>query len=451
MSVLLRGGTVVDPVDGMRRADVIVDAAGIRFDGVAGTRFDGAAGEVRDVTGMYILPGSIDTHSHADARVLDDDVQLALLRQGVTTVIVGQDGVGFTPGSGDYAREYFGSLNGRMHCGPRVRDQLAAYDGGTRLGVGVLVPAGTLRAATEGELGLMQALVEEGMADGALGLSSGLDYTPGRFADAAELVALCRAMGEGVYVSHVRGYEAALPRGFAEFAAIVRDAGVRGHVSHLHAERAVLDDVLASGIDFTFDAYPYDRGFTLLSMMMSDPADVAARAADITVASGPAWAEGRSLVGLDPVALLAEDPSTSVVAAFPTPRDDAELGRLFGDPRAMGGSDGIFLGGAPHPRAYGCFARMYARFAATLGWVELARMLALRPAERFGLGRRGRVAEGFVADVVVADPTRFGDVATYAEPLRLAAGVSDVYVGGVAVLRDGELTDARPGGGVRRC
>lgn len=443
MSTLLRGGTLVDPVDGMRVADVIVDPAGIRFTGP----FD----EVRDATGMYILPGSIDAHSHADARILDDDVQLALLRQGVTTVIVGQDGVGFTPGSGDYAREYFGSLNGVLRCGPRLHDQLAAYDGATRLGVGVLVPAGTLRAQTRGALPEMLRLVEEGMGDGALGLSSGLDYTPGRFADAAELIALCSALDGGVYVSHVRGYEAELPRGFAEFAAIVRAAGVRGHVSHLHAVESVLAEVLASDVDFTFDAYPYDRGFTLLSMMMSKPADVAARAADITVASGPAWAEGRDLVGVDVAALLAEDPNTSVVAAFPTPRGDAELGRLFSDPRAMGGSDGIFLGGAPHPRAYGCFARMYARFAPTLGWVELARMLALRPAERFGLGARGRVAEGFVADVVVLDPIAFTDRATYAQPLRPAEGMRDVYVGGVAVLRDGALTAARPGGGIRRC
>ncbi|NQX28837.1 amidohydrolase family protein [Microbacteriaceae bacterium VKM Ac-2854] len=443
MSTLLRGGTVVDPVDGMRLADVIVDAAGIRFDGA----FD----EVRDVTGMYLLPGSIDAHSHADARILDDDVQLALLRQGVTTVIVGQDGVGFTPGSGDYARSYFGSLNGVLRCGPRVRDQLAAYDGATRLGVGVLVPAGTLRAETGGVLPEMRRLVAEGMADGALGLSSGLDYTPGRFADAAELTALCAVLDGGVYVSHVRGYEAELPRGFAEFAQIVRGAGVRGHVSHLHAVESVLAEVLASDVDFSFDAYPYDRGFTLLSMMMSNPADVAARAAAITVASGPSWAEGRDLVGVDVAALLAEDPNTSVVAAFPTPRDDAELERLFADPRAMGGSDGIFLGGAPHPRAYGCFARMYSRFAPRLGWVELARMLALRPAERFGLGARGRIAAGFIADVVVADPAAFTDRASYAEPRLLAEGVREVYVDGVAVLRDGALTAALPGGGVRWC
>lgn len=443
MSTLLRGGTLVDPVDGMRLADVIVDPAGLRFDGP----FD----EVRDASGMLILPGSIDTHSHADARILDDDVQLALLRQGVTTVIVGQDGVGFTPGSGDYAREYFGTLNGVLRCGPRVCDQLAAYDGATRLGVGVLVPAGTLRAETGGALAEMVALVEEGMADGALGVSSGLDYTPGRFAEAHELIALCAAMQSGVYVSHVRGYEAALPQGFAEFAQIVRAAGVRGHVSHLHAAEPVLAAVLASDLDFTFDAYPYDRGFTLLSMMMSDPADVAARAADITVASGPAWAEGRTLLGVDVAALLAEDPNTSVVAAFPTPRDDAELVRLFADGRAMGGSDGIFLGGAPHPRAYGCFARLYARFAPALGWVDLAQMLALRPAERFGLGARGRVAAGFVADVAVVDPALFRNRATYADPLLLAEGVRDVYVGGVAVLQDGALTAARPGGGRRRC
>ena len=164
------------------------------------------------------MPGFIDAHSHADAAVFSTDVQRGLLRQGVTTVIAGQDGVSYAPGDGAYATEYFGALNGRhpTYGGGGVAELLASYDEATPINVGYLVPAGTVRheirgysagSSTPAEIAAMCELVATGLEEGALGLSTGLDYVPNIHADTAELTALCRpvAAASGIYVTpHAR-------------------------------------------------------------------------------------------------------------------------------------------------------------------------------------------------------------------------------------------------------
>lgn len=513
-STLIRGGTVADAGD--RRADVLVIDGRIA---AVGPDLDTSADEVVDAGGRIVLPGAVDAHSHADARVLDDDVQLALLRQGVTTVVVGQDGVSFAPDATGFSTDYFGPLNGgRAPGGPSVAELLAAYGGATRLGVGYLVPAGNVRyevmgtadrPATPDELDRMAGLVADGLDAGALGLSSGLDYVPGCFADADELAALCRPVAavNGLYVSHMRGYEEESRRGFTEFAEICRAAGVRGHVSHFHAREALVAELLTeaaeAAADVSFDAYPYFRGCTLLSMVVL-PKDIVAegrttaagRLADedvrrrirhewqerwmregideqtwaarvqIASAGSPAWehSEGKTLAAVaagssrSPVdvaldMLTASRLGSTVVIEVPKVRDDDELARQFALPGATVGSDGIYQGAAPHPRAWGCFARMYARFVVDRGdftWSQMAEIVAGRAARRYGLGDRGRIAVGHRADLALADPSRLRDHAWYDSPRDLATGIDEVWVAGVSVLSGGSLTDALPGGVARR-
>ena len=516
-TVLLRGGSVVDD-DGVRLADVLVEDDRITRIAPAVPEPSGAV--VVECGERLVLPGFVDAHSHAGALVFEPEVQLALLRQGVTTIVTGQDGVGPAPGDGVWARTAFGAIDGEHphHDGGGVGDLLATYDGTTPLNVATLVPAGTVRhlvrgdgpgAAAPDELRTMRTLVRNGLDEGAVGLSTGLDYVPGLYADTAELTALCVevADADGLYVSHMRGgYEANARVGLEEIASVVRATGVRAHVSHLHAPvdlvLGVLDDLERSGAPMSFDAYPYSRGCTILSMLLlpaelarpgtsdlaaaiGDPAgrarvraavldrvlgraDLGAGWADqVTLSHVPASAfhalQGRTLTeaaavtGTDPVdlaldVLVASSSQVTVVMRVPAPRSADDLAPLFRRPGHTAGSDGIFVGTHPHPRAYGTFARYLEEYAVPgrLSWAEAARHLATTAAERHRLGDRGTVAVGAVADLVVVDPARVAARSTYALPMLLAEGIDDVLVAGVPVLRDGALTHATPGQGLRR-
>jgi len=336
--------------------------------------------------------------------------------------------------------------------------------------------------------------VEQALADGAVGLSSGLEYVPGRFGGAAELAELCRPVAAAglPYVTHMRGYGEAAPTGFAEARAIGAAAGVAVHVSHLHGPAPLLldlaDDALAAGIDLSFDTYPYRRACTILAMAalprwlddtdldretaaLGDPAVrrrvVAALKPDlldrITLAHVPhpewRWTEGRDLVdaaasaGQAPAEMLVDLLRATGLAASGVVRRPPSTGpdgtaALLVHPAHTGGSDGIFVGTHPHPRGWGTFARFLGRHVRERGdwtWPQAVQHLATHPARRFGLTDRGRIAPGLVADLAVVDPATVADRADYARPCELAVGVDDVVVGGVPVLRGGDLTGALPG------
>lgn len=522
---VLRGGSVVTR-DGPVGTDVAIEGGTVSGVGAVETRDDD---EVLDATGRLVLPGFVDAHSHADGLLGDPSVQHALLRQGVTTVIAGQDGVSYMPGSGAYATEYFAAINGpyAAYRGGGVAAYLASCDGTSPINAACLVPAGTVRyevcgreqgPASLDQCAQMAALVTTGMAEGAVGLSTGLDYVPGLFQPADEIAALCGpvARAGGVYVSHMRGgYEANAAAGVDEILAIVEAAAAAApdasplsvHVSHFHADAdivlAQLDRLGAGGVDASFDAYPYTRGCSLLSMPLLPPElsvlpvdDVVAVLTDPTVrpalrascvhraatspSLGPqwptlitlahltapayAWAHGLTLLeagrraGAHPMdlaldALAACRLEVSAVMAVPRPRPETELARILADPRHTGGSDGIFVGARPHPRAFGTFARylrVQVRELGTWSWAGAVHHLSTGPVERFGLGRRGTVAVGAVADLVLVDAETVADTATYDDPRRTATGIDDVLVAGVPVLAAGELTHAQPGRGIRR-
>jgi N-acyl-D-amino-acid deacylase len=508
--LLVRGGRVVDGTGGPpRRADV-----GVRGDRIAavGRLGPAYAAVVVDADGMLVLPGFVDAHVHGDAAVLDPAMQLAALRQGVTTLVLGQDGLSYAPAAPPtlaHVTGYFAAVNGTHPAlgtaALGVADLLSTYDRRTALNTAYLVPHGTVRHGVLGgaprppaaaELASMVDAVERALDEGAVGLSSGLEYAPGRFADAAELAALCRPVAaRGLpYVTHMRGYEAAAPAALAEACAVARDSGVALHVSHYHGPgdrlAAMVDDARAAGLDVTFDSYPYLRGCTILAMALPrddpalDGADMArtldalsdpavrrrlAQRADpalwprITLSHVPApdlaWAEGRRLV--EAAALAGQPPAefcaTVLVgtglaagAVFDQPATNSEesVRTLLRHPAHMGGSDGIYVGGHPHPRGWGAFARFLGRHVRALEdwtWQEAAVHLAARAADRFGLRDRGLLRRGMAADLVVLDPDRVADRATYAHPRRLAVGVRHVVVNGVPVLAGGRLTGATPG------
>jgi N-acyl-D-amino-acid deacylase len=516
---VLRGGTIVDGAGSEPRvADLAIRGNTIE---AVGTIVAEPTDTVIDVSGRYLLPGFIDAHSHADAAVFSAEVQRGLLRQGVTTVIVGQDGVSYAPGDGGYASEYFAALNGPhpSYTGGGVAALLASYDEATPVNVGYLVPAGTVRhevrgytggPSTPAEIATMSALVAQGLDDGALGLSTGLDYVPNILADTDELIALCRSVAAAgaIYVTHMRGgYEEKSRIGIEEVDEIARATGVSVHVSHYHGPSDLLiglaGELSSHGIDMTFDAYPYRRGCSLLAMPILPPALLSGPRAELvatlsdpavranlldewftTFADNPllgpewadnltfahiaageyAWAHGRTIsaaaaqVERDPASfaldvLVASSLEVSTIMTVRNQRSYDELAELFTHPSHVAGSDGIYVGAHPHPRAWGTFAkflRLFMRERGDFSWPEVAVHFAGRAAERFGLSDRGRLWPGYVADVVVVDPTIVGDISTYDAPRADAVGIDDVFVAGQQVLADGRLTGVLSGRGLRR-
>ena len=511
--VVLRAGWIVDGSGAPpTRADL-----GMRGDRVAaiGDLADADAAVIVECANRYLLPGFIDAHAHVDALVFDPDVQIAALAQGVTTFVVGQDGLSFAPASpatASHVSGYFGAVNGEWP-GPAPRttaEWLAAYDATTPFNVAVLVPQGNLRHEALGAADLpadataiarMRALLEASLSEGAVGLSSGLDYIPGRFADAAELASLCEVTAKaGVpYVTHMRGYEAAAGAGLAEVAAIAKASGVATHVSHLHGPAemiaGLLDGLRVDGVDVTFDSYPYTSGSSILAMVTL-PAQLQAGGTAATLralAAAPtradlrrswfperaqemarvrlayvaatdfAWAEGLSLpdaaaqAGADIAdfvcdLLIAADLRVGCVFRQPPTNTDADVAALLRHEAHAAGSDGIYLGSRPHPRGWGTFARYLGLHTRQLGdwtWGEAAVHLAGRAARRFGLAGRGVLRAGAAADVVVLDPARVADRATYDEPRRPAIGIDRVYVNGALAYAGGEITSPRCGRGLR--
>lgn len=511
VDVLLRGGWVIDGTGAPAfRADVAVEGERIAAVGRLASAGAGAATEI-DATGRYVIPGLIDAHAHGDAAVLDPDVQLAALRQGVTTFVLGQDGLSYAPATAEslrYVTRYFAAVNG-THPGldldrpTTVAGLLATYDRTTALNTAYLVPHGTVRhsvlgaskaAPTAAELAAMVRLVEQGLDDGAVGFSSGLDYLPGKYAQAAELAALCGpAAARGLpYVTHMRGYDAKAGTAMDEVRQIARQSGVAAHVSHYHGPGTWLVELLeaarAEGLDVTFDHYPYLRGSSILAMValpdwLEDAdldatvdaltrADVRRRLAAetdpdvwprITLALVPVeeyrWAQGLTLpaaaerAGRPPAefcadVLVATRLGASCVFGRPPSTDEASLSELVGHPAHTGGSDGIYTEGHAHPRGWGTFARILGRHVRELGdltWEQAVVHLSAHPARRFGLTDRGLVRPGMAADLAVVDPATVGDRSDYATPRELATGVDDVLVGGTQVLAGGALTGARPG------
>jgi N-acyl-D-amino-acid deacylase len=368
------------------------------------------------------------------------------------------------------------------------------------------------RQATPAELDRMRRLVADGLREGAVGMSSGLSYVPGMYADTAELIELCRVVAEhgGYHSPHQRSYGAGALEGYAEMVDITRRSGCPLHLAHatmnfdVNAGRAgellaLLDSALAEGIDLTFDSYPYTPGSTTLAALLpswsaeGDPAATLARLRDpvareriradmeehgsdgchgvvtdwatiqISGVRDPALADR---VGLD-VRQLAERQGTSGTEAFFELLLADELGTtilqhvgseenvraIMQHPAHTASSDGLLIGARPHPRAWGTFPRYLGHYSRDLGILTLEETVARmtgRPARRLRLRRRGLVRPGYAADLVLFDPLTVRDTATYEDPRRPADGIPYVYVGGIAVIDDGRPTGALPGRALRR-
>ncbi|HEV7741830.1 MAG TPA: D-aminoacylase [Pseudolysinimonas sp.] len=520
--VLFEAVTVVDGTGSPRYvADVLVEHGVIR-------RIDRnpplASPEGASGPDLVLAPGFIDMHAHSDLALLDDSAQSAKLTQGVTTQVIGQDGIGYAPVDDDalaLVRRQISGWNGDLSDDAFTwRDMggfLAALEAaplGTN--AAVLVPQGNLRLltigsanrpATASELDRMCGLLADGLAAGAAGMSSGLTYTPGMYASTDELETLCTVVAQhgGYWAPHTRGYGRGALDAFRECIGIGLRTGCPVHLTHatmnFEANRgraaellALIDDALAGGADITLDSYPYLPGSTTLAALLPSWAheggpdatlalldDPAARerlraALEVTGSDGAHgetvdWA-AIQVSGVQDAALAGAVGLTvaewagirrvdATTAALELMRDDGlgtsilmhvgdedNVRAIMRHPHHSGGSDGILVGGRPHPRAWGAFARYLGHYTRDLGVLtleECVRHLAGAPARRLGLTDRGVVREGAVADLVVFDAATVADRATFEEPRLAAAGVVHVLVGGRFAVRDGVRTGVAAG------
>ena len=451
-----------------------------------------AGAPLLDGRGLALAPGFVDVHTHHDFAVLLHPEMGFEVQGGVTTVVVGNCGFGAAPHP--VAR----AMAAAFHPDPQLpawdgyAGYLARLDGSPpSCNVAALVGHGTVRAAAmggvarapeAGEFEAMRGLVREGVEAGCFGFSTGLLYEPGRHARSDEIAALAAEFAGrgGLYATHLRDEGAGLLDSVREAIGIGEQAGVPVQISHHKAagraawglvreSLALIEAARARGVDVMADQYPYTAGSTVRAAALSffederggigrgDPADVV-----IASAPGhPEW-EGCSVAdlaagwGVPPRdaarrVLDAEGAGCTVTLHMMAEED---VRTVLCHPTTMIGSDGLpTLRGKPHPRLYGTFARVLGHYARDLGLLSLAeavhRMTGLS-ARRFGLVDRGVLRPGAWADLVLFDPARIADVATYTDPRHPPAGIAGVWVNGVPVVRDGAHTGARPGRALRR-
>jgi N-acyl-D-amino-acid deacylase len=529
VSLLIHGGLIVDGTGspGYQGAVAVVDGR-VRI--LRGDVSAVAAERRIAASGSVVAPGFIDAHSHSDLVLLEDPTLAAKTLQGVTTEVVGVDGLSYAPFTRLEDLRSFVTLNSGIGGDPEVAydwcdldGYFARIDGRVGLNVASFVGNTSLRIAAVGwreapsdatATASQGRLLDAAMEQGALGLSTGLDYPPGSYATTSEVTALASVAARhgGVYHTHVRyALGDAYLDPFHEAIAISRDSGSALHVTHfarssrgpyLGGARPMLDLLESArddGLDVTFDTYPYEWGGTRLMRLLpawvqaDGPEPLLQRLSDASlrprlrdeVEAGGAYRayetsrpfadvrltnfrrpenapidgrflaevavdSGRHVVDVIADLLVAED--LRVTFTRPSPQATT-LPAFVTHPLSMIGSDGVLVGSYASPRAFGTFPRVlgdYVREERLLSLPDAVRRMTSFPAIRFGLAGRGVLADGYAADIVVFDPLRVRAAATYEQPRRTPVGIDTVVVNGVVVVDEGRPTGATPGRALRR-
>ena len=497
--ILLRGGLVADGIGTtVRRADVLIEGPVIAA--VGHVEVSPGECEVIDLAaGSVVCPGFIDAHAHAEGPLLASGRVEGALAQGVTTLVVGQDGeswIGANLGTARYLNRYFSPVNGALEpVGDfGVADFAEAVTGRLVQNVAVLASQGTVRHNVAGmaagplsdaERAAARRQVEDALAEGAVGLSSGLDYLPSRFGAAGEVAEMARPLAEAgrPYVSHLRGYGPDVRAGLDELVAVGAGAGARVHASHLWGEPADIQAAITAadeaGVAVTYDMYFYRKSSTILAQLLLPP-EVQAEGPDRTLAAltdpgqraallagekltedylrnvylGTVPGDRAGVAGLSVAEAAAREsrpPGEWVLDLLVAAGlgvgghldrlslTDDQLGWISSHDRHCAGSDGIYQGQHPHPRGYGAFARLagyYLGAGPETGYQQLARHLATNAADVYGLRDRGRIAAGMAADLCVIAEGGPAARATYDRPRELATGIGYVFVNGVPVWPD---------------
>jgi len=481
-SVLIVNAVVVDGT-GAPRHPGAVRVSGDRIAEVGA--LSPAAGEtVVDARGFVLAPGFIDTHSHGDRGLFEHADALAAVSQGISTIVVGQDG-----GSPWPLAEFFARLD-RAPAAINV----ASYAGHGRIR-GKVMGEDFRRPARPEEVARMRDLLAQEMKAGALGLSSGLEYDPGIFSARSEVLDLARvaAASGGRYISHVRSEDRAFWDAIDEIITVGREAKLPVQVSHVklamhslwgQADRLLrtLDQARAAGVDITADIYPYLYWQSTLTVLFPERDFESRKTAEFvlreistpddlllgTFAPEPSYggktlAEIARLRGTDPPATLmalirealafeaTHKDDDDVESVIGTSMSEPDLERLLAWPYTNVCTDGELDG--RHPRGFGTYPRVlgrYVRERKVVSLEEAVRKMTGLAAHNVGLRDRGQVRPGAFADLVLFDPATVMDRATTRDPHALSAGIQRVWVNGAVVYEAGAATGRRPGRALRR-
>ena len=470
---LLHGGTVVDGTGAPGyRADVRVEGDRIAE---IGADLDARDAARIDASNRVVAPGFVDVHTHDDQYVLSSPQALPKLSQGVTTVIVGNCGISLAPLVhpnvppplnllGGPGKHVFATMRAYSEAVDAARPavNVAALFGHSTLRVATMKDP--YRAATAAERSAMVALAREAMDAGAIGLSTGLYYPTNAAADLAEVTLLARVAAEagGVYSTHIRDEGTNVIASLDEAFTAARDARLPVTISHhkcsgpdnwgRSVETLAHIDAARSRQPIGLDAYPYAAASTILRRDMAD-----GRIEIMVTWSTPhPEMSGRSLADVarewgctQAEACARLEPGGAIYFSM---RED-DVRRVLAYHATMIGSDGLPHDQHPHPRLWGTFPRVLGHYAREVGLFSLeeaVRRMTGLPAERFNLHDRGAIAPGKYADLVVFDPERVIDRATFAEPTRPAEGIDYVMVAGTLAYRAGGATGNRAGRFLRR-
>lgn len=523
--ILIRGGRVIDGTGGpWFEADVAIQGSTIV--GLGRLR-DARPYRVIDATGLFVCPGFIDLHTHSDLQLLANPRHEPKVMQGVTTEIIGQDGLSYAPCNDEamaFFREAIAPINGNPdldYSWRTVAGFLQRFDRRVATNVAFLLPHGPVRVsvvgsddrqATPAEMLRMQALVEQGMRDGAIGFSTGLTYAPCVYGDMDELVALCAASNRygSVFMPHLRSYGTKVVEATEEAVEISRRSGIPLHLTHhqvvfdINKDKhpyftQVIDDARAEGLDVTCDSYPYAAGSTFMIgffpgwaqglgrekvvelLRQAEPSERMRHELEVTGCDGShgvpmdwtrvqvsgvaseAWrgvlgrrvSELAAARGLAPwefvrQLLIENHGQVNVVAFF---GHEHAVQHIMQHPTHMVGSDGILVGDSPHPRVYGTFPRYLGRYVRELGilsWEGCVRKMTGMSAARIGLVDRGLLKVGLRADITMFDPQTVRDTATFEQPKQFPEGLPYVLVNGRVVKDQGEHTGVLAGRALRR-
>ena len=505
LDVVIKNGDLVDGSGGPRtRQDVGI--AGGRVTAVG--RLDGASAvQVIDARGLIVAPGFVDVHVHSELARLGGVDQFAGVLDGVTTELMSPDGFSWAPLTPERLREvkdYLQVFYGDPEIGwdwTSVADYLSRFEGRIPNHLVPQAPHLAIKVAAMGwapgppspeQMKAMKGHLVEWLDAGAVGMSAGLEYQPGALSDPSELVELCAlvAAADGVYAPHQRGYWSRLASGSRETFDIGRRSGVKVHISHLAVDDSaagLLDEAQASGVDVSFDMYPYSAACTHLLMMLPEWAQAGGYEAGMRRLRSPAERarlraetaerigergeitlscveageslEGRSLgelaresnqADVDCLFDLLGSHAGRALAIYHWPESiDGEgiLRRTIAHPLYIGSTDGIYMGSRPHRRGFGTFARIVGEHVrgGTLTLEQAVRKVAGLPAERFGLRDRGLLLVGRAADVTVFDAETLADRSTWDNGRVSPSGIAHVLVNGEPVVTGGVPTGSLPG------
>lgn len=493
--LLIRGGRIVDGTGtAWFRGDVAINGQTIA---ALGKLDKASARRVIEANDLIVAPGFIDIHSHSRDGILSVPNGENAIREGVTTVIDGNDGSSPLP-----FQPFFDKLTQA-----RIGINLGLFVGqGTVRGQ---VLGNVDRKATPAEIEKMRALVKQAMEDGAFGLSTGLFYVPGNYTPTEEVIELAKVAGQmgGMHISHMRNEAADILKSIAETIAIGEKGGLPTQVSHHKIigkgnwgksvdTLKMINEARARGVDVTIDQYPYTASSTGINALLPQWAQEGTRADVLKRLNDPptrtkikaavvenikfdrgggdaknifiascGWdrslegknladitrAKGRSASFEDAAETALEIIANGGASAIFHAISEDDIGRIMRDPLTMIASDGgvvVYKRGAPHPRNYGTFARVlgvYVREKQVISLEEAIRKMTSLPATRLKLYDRGVLRPGMKADIVLFDAATVRDRATFADPHQYAEGFSYVLVNGGLVLDNGKMTDARTG------